>query len=230
MARRTIGAELDVAQRMIGVAQTDAEVGAALAQVGYDAAMLAQGAQLLAAAQAARTRKHSEHGDRLRATTERNALQATVRGNVGAASQIARALFPDAETLATLGLARDRRERRAATASGAEKPARPLPDQSLAALLDRARLLYGAISADPALAAAFASVGHTAERLAAERALVAQLEAATAVQARQRAEARQAVVEQGVALEALQAWISRMRIIARVTLRDRPDLQAKLGL
>lgn len=230
MSGQRIGEQLEAAQRMLGVAANDAEVAAVLAQVGYDAAMLAQGAQLLAAAQAARTRKHTEHGDRLRATTERKALHATVQRNVGALSQIARALFKDAATLETLGLSHRRRgrPRRSEAEAGTREPRQA--DQSLAALLERARVIYGAISADPELGAAFAAVGYGAERLAAEQARVAELEAAASAQAQRKAEARQAVVEQGAALAALDAWISRMRIIARVALRDRPDLQAKLGL
>ena len=212
---QAIANKLERARLILSAAQGDPELAARLAQVGYDAAALQAGQALYEASGGARTAAHAAHGDQLGATETVETLRRRVEANHTTLAQIARTAFAgDADALATLGLAQ---------AAGRRS-------RSQATFLDRARVLYDAALADPALQAALAQVGYPASRLQAERADVRALEAADVTQEQRKAEAKARVAAQRAALAQLDDWLARFTGLAVPALRDRPDLLGQLGL
>jgi len=215
MGKLSIASQLERARLILSAAPGDPELAARLAQVGYDAAALQAGQALYEASGGARTAAYAAHGDQLGATGTVAARRQRAEANYNTLAQVARTVFAgDADALATLGLAK---------AAGRRS-------QSQAAFLDRARVLYAAALADPALQAALTPVGYPASRLHSERVDVQALEAADVTQEQRKAEAKAHAAAQRAALTQLNAWVARFSGIVAPALRDRPDLLGKLGL
>lgn len=75
-----------------------------------------------------------------------------------------------------------------------------------------------------------ATYGYTAEKIAAEKALIAQLETAKQAQAKEKGEAQQATINRNNRLDNLDEWISEFRIIAKIALEENAQWLEKLGI
>ena len=112
----------------------------------------------------------------------------------------------------------------------AEPPQPADRDQSLAALLDRGRILYGNALNHPEILNQLIPVGYTAVRLQKELADVTALSQADAVQEREKSEAVASTADQKAALAEMKAWISRFTGIVVPALKDKPEFLTALGL
>lgn len=239
MSRQSISDQLAQADRILSVAASDPELQTALAVVGYDAAELAHGREVYAAAHAAHIARHAAHGAQLGATAAVNDLRATVDQQVSSLTQIARAVFIDSRAIqGLLGISAPRRKRVPANMPDDDTAEAPTATKLVAArhsraqsvVLARARQLYTSALDRPDITAALTKVGYTHARLEAERGCVTRLEVLDADHERIKGAAKRAVTLQRAALHALDIWTRRFRGIARVALRERPDLLDKLGL
>ena len=222
---RSIASQLERARLILAVASADPELAARLVPLGYDAAAIQAGQTLYEASGGQRAAVYAAHGDQLGATEAVETRRRRVEANTNTLAQIARTVFTgNVAALETLGMRRGRR------AGAPAAPRTPRRNQSQAAFLDRARVLYDAALADPALVAELQQVGYPQSRLQSERAEVAALEAADVAQEQRKAEARAHAVAQQAALAQLNAWVTRFIGIVGPALRDRPDLLRQMGL
>jgi hypothetical protein len=82
----------------------------------------------------------------------------------------------------------------------------------------------------PELAPALAERGYTAEFLAAERAKIAAFDQANQVQEAAKGAAKGGAADQNTLLAQLHAGVMAYLDVAEIALRDRPDLQEKIGI
>ena len=233
MPKASIASRLERARTALSAIETDETLRQRLAAVGYDAAAFTAGRALYSAAVNARTATHGAHGDQLGATTTLMEQQHAVEQRVSALTQMVRTVFAgDTATLEALGLRQGSRATPDVVGAGdGDTPSAPTrrPGRSLGALLDRARTLYDGALAAPDVLAPLATVGYPEARLRAERAAVAALEQADTVQEGEKADAKAQTAEQTATLEALEAWVARLRGVSKVALQDAPHLLEKMG-
>ena len=230
--KTTIDAQLDEAQLILeGGIKAGPELKARLAAVSYDEAALTVGYDLFVGAGGQRIAAFAEHGQQLGATANLNLLRDKVEHQVSTLAQISKTVFEkQVDVLATLGLqghkvtVPDSKDPNATV----KKAARP--SEAQAALIGRAKQLYGGIIAQPALVTQLTPVGYTVVRLQQELADVTALESADVVQEREKGEAKGAKAKQKAALQELNAWVHRFTGIVVPALSDRPDLLSMLGL
>ena len=231
-AKTTIDAQLGEAQLILeGGIKAGPELKARLAAVSYDEAALTSGYDLYVAAGGQRITAYAEHGQQLGATSDLNLLRDKVDHQVSTLAQISKTVFEQqVDVLATLGLQRHKSTGPASDDPNApaKKPARP--SEAQAALVGRAKQLYGGIIAQPDLVTQLTPVGYPAARLQQELEDVTALEDADVAQEREKGEAKGAKAQQKAALTALNEWVHRFSGIVVPALSDRPDLLSMLGL
>jgi hypothetical protein len=206
-----VSKQIRIATTAFANAGGDAGVGALLATFGYDAPRLEECRAALDAATAAVARQVAAQGEFQAACARaRDARRASGRA-YQAVSQIARAaLAGDGAALTTLGLDR------------------PMPRRT-SLFVTMATALLDNAAATPSIATRLARFGYTSERLAAERATVLALVEAVRAQEAAKGAAQQATVEQAAAMTRLNAELSTFRRVAKVALRDTPQLLETLG-
>ena len=230
--KTSIDAQLGAAKLILeGGMKAVPELKARLAAVSYDEAALTTGYDLYVAAGGQRITAYTEHGQQLGATIDLNLLRDKVEHQYSTLAQISKTVFEqEVDVLAALGLQRHKSTGPASDDPNApaKKPARPSDAQ--AALVGRAKQLYGGIIAQPDLVTQLTPVGYPAERLQQELDDVTALENADVAQEREKGEAKGAKAQQKAALTALNDWVHRFTGIVVPALSDRPDLLAMLGL
>jgi hypothetical protein len=209
--RMSIDERLLAAQVAIDNALGDAGIQAALDAFGYDAARLGAGRALYEDALALVNAQKAEYGDQYEAS-------AAVRAAWDAA---------DAAYMRTLKVARvalqDDPKARAALMLGGDRK------QSLSGWMDQATAFYTNLLGDGDLMAAMAGFGFDAAKLEAEQALVEAVVEANLVQEREKGEAQDATKQRDASLDAMDAWMSDFKAIARVALEGNAQWLEKLG-
>jgi hypothetical protein len=210
--KATISKQMTAASVALANATADPEVQAALAAFGYTPERLAQGRALLEAADMAVSRQVAAFGEWKAACARKDAAEESAHAAFQALSQTARAAFlRDKAALATLALDR------------------PMP-RTKASFVTMAGALFDNAVGTPSIATVLAGFGYSTERLNAEAAKVQALADAFGTQEAAKGTAQQATVAQDKAMSALADEMSAFRRIAKVALRDRPQLLEKLGI
>ena len=209
---KSIAQRLASAQVAINNAMTSTEVGLYLSRYGYGPAKLQEGKTLLDAAVAAYQLQLSVAGGRNAATATVTTAYNDTRLAYQGLAQVCRAVFgPTNPMLATLGLNR------------------PTPARQ-ADLLARANALFDNAIGNASMATSLGQFGYTSQKLNSEKAKVTSF--AAAIQQREAAKgtAQQATVDRDKALEALDRWMSAFRRVAKVALREHPQLLEELSI
>jgi hypothetical protein len=207
-----ISERITAAQVALDNAASDPVLQEALVPFGYDAERLAEGRALLDAAQAAQETMTAEYGDQYEAT---DALQA--------AFETADTTYMRHLKVARVALQNERGAAQALALTGRRK-------RTISGWLDQARQFYDNALGDEAVLAALGRFGITPEALEAARVEIDAVAAANAAQEREKGEAQDATEARDQAMDALDAWMSDFRAIARIALEDRPQQLEKLGI
>ena len=196
----------------ISNALSDAQIGKLLGEYGYQTQKLSEGKTLLEAADLAVKRQVAAHGDQKEATARFLSAEKTARTAYQNLAQVARAAFArDKAKLAVLGL------------NAAMPKALPL-------FLTMATALFDNAGHTAEIAETLKGYGYGADKLAKERAKIVELSAADQSQESAKGAAQQATFEQNRAMEALDYWMGGFVKVAKVALRDQPQLLEKLGI
>jgi hypothetical protein len=209
--KTTIAGQLSAASLAINNTLGDAELQALVATYGYTAAKIQEGQELHTAAAAAVNTQTIAAGAQRQATLQARVAEQAARANYQALAQVARAVFlRNAATRATLGLVGS------APMSSAE-------------FIAAANQLFDNVLNVTEISAALSAYGYDAARLTRERAAIAAFDQANQAQVAAMGAAQQATRDQKAALTAQAAWLAQYLKIARVALRDKPQLYEKLG-
>jgi len=187
---------------------SDPEIQSLVAGFGYMVEKLNAANGLCAAAQAAVNLQKSKEGGQQESTRLLSEAERTARDAYQALAKVARAVFiKDKAQLVTLGLT-------------GRQP------RDIAEFLTAAYTLFDNAAALPALA----DYGYGAARLQTERGKIVALDQANRRQEAAKGAAQQATRDQEAALQSLHDWLAQYRKIARVALREKPQLLEKLGI
>lgn len=190
----------------------DVELRSAVEPAGIDAAFRADGVSALTTTQAAIATSQQAEGLQIAATANVVALKDEVTKLYTGLSEQARVAFRgQAGRLIQLGIV-------------GKAPTK------VADLLERGNKLFTAVQNDEALAAGFAKVGQTAEKLSAIEARFGVLASAAADQEEKKGASQQATAEARAAINALRVWWGNCKRLARVALRGKKQLLEKLGV
>ena len=206
--------DIAAARVLLETARIDAEIAPLLAARGYDAAKLAQGLAAQQAAQDAYTARQTALGLLGNGATNADAAQTTARQNYADFRETGRAVAAvssnAAAARATLGL-------NGKVQADAQK------------FITQARASYAAARQAPH-AAQFATYGYPEAILAALESALDALEQAQRAHTAADSGAQDATRRRDAAFKALSEWLAPFKRIAKVALRARPDLLARLGL
>jgi len=196
----------------ISNAIADVEIGKCLGEYGYQTPKLTEGKGLYEAADCAVKAQVALRGDWRAASARADAAETAARTAYQKLAQVARASFArDRASLAVLGL------------DG------PMP-KPLPLFITMATALFDNASHRPEVAATLAERGYSAEKLATERAKIVELSVALQAQEAASGTSQQATADQNKAMDGLDYWMSAFVKIAKVALRDKPQLLEKLGI
>jgi hypothetical protein len=210
-SKTTIVGQLSAASLAINNTLGDKELQALVATYGYPAAKIVQGQELYNAAADAVNKQNVAAGIQRQATLQARTAEQSARANYQALAEVARAVFArDPATRAILGL----------------KGTTPVNTVAFKAVADQ--LFDNALNI-AAIGSALAQYGYDRERLTHDRAAIVAFGRADQAQVAAMGAAQQATRDQQAALAALKAWLSQYLRIARVALRTKPELYAKLG-
>jgi hypothetical protein len=205
--KQSIAEQLHAAQLAVNNSLTDPEIQSLVSGFGYTAEKLTEGRYLFECAEAAVTAQRFAAGAQQDAT---QTVEETKRAAVDAyqaLAKVARAVANPAQ-LAALGLVGGRMPR------------------STAGFLAAAYTLFDNA---PNLTS-LAEYGYTPEKLAAERVRISVYDHANQTQEAAKGAAQQSTREAEAALTALREWTARYIKVARVALREKPQLLEKLGV
>lgn len=215
MARRpksSIWQQLAAAQTAINNTLSDAEIQGMVAQYGYPAEKLSEGKRLYDSAFTAVNAQVAVAGGQYQATADLKAREAAARSAYQELAQVARAAFlREPDRLAALGLRGTAPKATAhfiAQAGGAFQNAMSLPD----------------------VKAVLAAYGLNDGKLQDGKAKIDAYARANEAQEAAKGSAQQATQNQDAALAAMNQWTAHYIKIARVALRDKPQLLEKIGV
>ncbi len=210
--KQSIAERLNDANVAISNALAEEKIGQLLGEYGYKTEKLSEGKALYEAADSAVKSQVALQGDARKASARQQKAEKAARTAYQNLAQVARAAFrKDKSNLSVMGL-------------DGPMP-RPLP-----LFLTMATALFDNASHKPEIADVLSGYGYTAKKLATERAKIVEL--STAMKAHEAAlgAAQHATSEQNKAMDALDYWMGGLVRIARVALRDEPQLLEKLGI
>ncbi len=208
----SIAERLNAANVAISNALSDAQIGKYLGEYGYQTPKLSEGKALYEAADGAVKKQVAAMGDKKNASARQEAAEKRARTAYQNLAQVARAAFRgDKGSLASLGLDN------------------PMPTP-LPLFLTMATALFDNASHTPQIAATLAGFGYTTQKLSAERGKIVELSAAIQAHEAASGAAQQATSEQNRAMDALDYWMGAFIRVAKVALRDEPQLLEKLGI
>ena len=187
------------------------QVATALAQYGYDAAKLDQGAALLAKAEVLDAEQAQAYGAQMAATAELNTVWKTAAKTYATHRKLARIALRDDEQAQVALLLNQR------------KP------QALSAWLAQAELFYTNALDNGDVLAALGQYQVTGAVLTEGATAVAQITRLRASQQQRKADARKATKQRNDALRALHQWHRDFRAIAKIALEGEQLLES-LGL
>jgi hypothetical protein len=202
-------AKADVA---ISNALSDSQIGILLGEYGYQPQKLGEGRGLYETAAGAVKKQVAAHGEQKDSTARALSAEKTARVAYQNLSQVARAAFArDKAKLAVLGL---------------ENPMpKPLP-----LFITMATALFDNASHAAEIADTLKSYGYNTDKLSKERGKIVELTAANNKQEAAKGAAQQATFEQSNAMATLDYWMGCFVKVAKVALREQPQLLEKLGI
>jgi hypothetical protein len=205
---RTIAAQLNFAQVAISNALADAGILKLLSEYGYTAARIKQGQKLYEAARLAANLHKTLSGEQQYKTSEVKKTTKQAYDAYQALAKVARAVWlKDKTKLVALGL-------------HGKMP------RTTAGFLTAAYTLFDNAANAPELA----DYGYTKAKLASERAKISALDNMNQAQEAAKGEAQNATRGQQAALKALNEWMSKFLMIAKVALRNKREYLEKLGV
>lgn len=203
---------LSDADRALDNGLNDSEIASRLANFGYTAAKLQEGRALYEEARQLYQDQQRAYGDQYAATDDFETKWAAAREIYGRHIKLARiALEGDRDALQSLGLI-------------GKRPSAFGPWQQAALLF------YETPLADEALRQRMAEVGLTEEALQEGLTKVQEVKAAEHVQEQRRGTAQELTKQRDAAFQALRAWMDDYLTVAKVALKDQPQLAEKLGI
>jgi hypothetical protein len=209
--RTSIARQLSAASLAINNTLNDTELQALVAIYGYTAAKISEGQQIYLTAAGAVNTQTIAGGAQRQATLHARTAEQQARANYQALAQVARAVFMrNAAALAMLGL------------SGA------MPSGT-AEFIAAANTLFDNALNVRELSTSLATNGYDQARLTHERAAIATFDQANQAQIAAIGAAQQATRDQKAALTAQAEWLAQYLKIAKIALRDKPQLLEKLG-
>ena len=210
--KKAISAQINAASVAVANAAADPEISTAMGGVGFGPQRLAIGRGLIEAASFAVSAQVAAAGAYRAASATADSFEKVSRSGVSSFGQVAAvALGDDRAALTTLGLDR------------------PMP-RAIAPFLTAVLAVYDNALGNPGLLEKLSAFGYNQERLTAERGRVLELIEARRAQEMAKGAAQQATAKQGQAMTALAREMRDFRRIARVALKDRPQLLEKLGI
>ena len=208
----SISDRLTKAAVAISNALSDSQIGVLLAEYGYQPDKLGDGMALYETAAEAVKKQVAAHGDQKDSTARLLKAEKTAQVSYQNLAQVTRAAFQrDQAKLAVLGLDN------------------PMP-RTLPLFLTMAAALFDNASRMTEIADTLKGYGYTSEKLAKEKVKIVELSAALQSREAAKGAAQQATFEQNNAMEALDRWMAGFVKVARVALRDYPQLLEKLGI
>jgi hypothetical protein len=208
----SIPAFLTAAATTITNAQTQATIAAALAALGYDAAVIQEGQTLLDTARALCDTQIREYGEQYAAT---QAFEA--------ACQQADTTYAAHRNLAKIAFKTDLR-RQTDLHLNDRKP------RAFAPWYAQARHFYAAVLADPNAQTQLARYKITRDVLQAAQAQVEHAQTLKSAQEKEKGESQDATQRRDAALAALEVWLDDFKVVARIALADSPQLLESLTL
>jgi len=208
--KKAMSARVAWASVAVANARADPDIANRLAKYGIDAARLDQDNTLLIGASASMSNQVAATGQHLAASAHTDAIEGIVRTQTDAIANIAKVAL-DRPSLATLGLDR------------------MLP-RALDTFVTASLAIYDNAAGQPAIAAQLAKYGYPADRLAQERNQVQAFIDARRAQEAAKGAAQQATAAQDKAMTALDEEMRAFKKIAKVALKDAPQLLEKLGI
>lgn len=193
-------------------ASTDAEIQTYMAEYGYNAEKISEGNLLYDAAQDLHNKQKAEYGDQYNATDARDKKL-----------EEAEADYIDYVKIARICLRNDRGSYLKLNLDGSRK-------KTLSGMLSQAKIFYVNALADPGILAKLSKFSVTKEKLEAGKKLIDETEAAIAMQKKEGGEAQQATFDRNEDMHKLDEWMGDFKVIARIALKDKPQLLEKLGM
>ncbi len=213
-------------QQLIDNGQGNAEVAAALAAYGYDAARWTEGQALLDAARQKIEANENAFAAQLGATDAfKTAFDLAWEQAQSLARLCARLFGGQTELLELLGL-HERRD----PSTGESVLAWPSRNRQLATFLAWGQNLYAVAQSNPAVRAMLTSYGYPTGRLSQEAAAVLAVVQANNAQEVAKAQTQQTTVERDEAAAALKEWLDKTETVAKMALKGQRQLLEMLGL
>ena len=210
--KESITERLNSANVAISNAISDPLIGKFLGEYGYQSQKLSEGKNLYEVADVAVKKQIAAYGDQKNATARVMKAEKEARIAYQNLAKVARAAFVrDKAKLAILGL---------------DKPMpKPLP-----LFLTMAMALFDNASHNAEIAETLKNYGYDTDKLSKERQKIVELMVANQAQESAKGDAQNTTFEQNKALDALDYWMSAFVKIAKVALREHPELLEKMGI
>jgi len=207
--KESITERLNSANVAISNAISDPLIGKFLGEYGYQSQKLSEGKNLYEVADVAVKKQIAAYGDQKNATARVMKAEKEARIAYQNLAKVARAAFVrDKAKLAILGL---------------DKPMpKPLP-----LFLTMAMALFDNASHNAEIAETLKNYGYDTDKLSKERQKIVELMVANQAQESAKGDAQNTTFEQKKALDALDYWMSAFVKIAKVALREHPELLEK---
>lgn len=210
--KNTIAKILDQAQLAINNTLADPEIQALMTAYGYTPAKMRDGQALQQKAVAIVQAQSAASGAQQTSTQLAQNAETDARVSYQGLARVARAVFVrDRSQLVTLGLAG------------------PTP-KTIPAFLTAAYTLFDNVAGNAVIKATLAGYGYDDGRLQSERAKISGYDALHQANEAAKGTAQQATQEQVSYMQRLSDWLAQFIKIARVALRDKPQLLEKLGI
>jgi len=190
----------------------DADILAALTQLGYAGSKIDEGKVILNEVQELVNRQIVEYGEQYDAT-----------GNMKSAWQVADVAYLRALKIARIALRDDTSAAAALLLNGRRL-------RTLTGWLRQSRAFYKNLLGNPDWSAAMQVYGYTTEKLQAEQSLVDAVDAKNLQQLKEMGEAQNATEKRDARMEDLDSWMFDFRQIAVIALEGNPQWLEKLGI
>jgi len=191
--------------------ETQTEIAAAMAEMGYDSTAIAEGKTLLAVTRATWDTNKTEDDESSAAYDAYLQLREQLADTYALHRKKAKVIYRnDHLTAEKLGLTGQ------------------LP-QAYMNWLETVRKFYTVAAADTAIQTALSRLKVTPEELSAATALIAQLEAARSDYLREKGESQDATKAKDAAFNQMDDWMSEFYAVARIALNDKPQLLESIG-
>ena len=197
---------------IIGNAKADPEIAAAIAEFGYDAAKLDEGEALIARLVELASSQRAEYGQRYDATQATSETWKKAEEAYGRALKVARIAL------------RDRRGARSAMMVDGPR------NKSLTGWLHQAEAFYAGLFKDPEALAEMSRFRYTPQSLQRDQALLAELSRTATMALKEKGEAFDSTRERDRKLDEVARWISDLRSICKLALKDSPGKLRALGI